>query len=183
MTPSAITAQTSQRVPYTDHSQDYIPQTSPWNERRICDYISADNLVGQQKCCSGVKTIDRAIDKAYKNGIQSHLGIKAIQEYPCITQGEMSKLSNDLEKAIKQHGIKMEVPEGLNPSKRPLGIDKDTLNYCKQVVFEKLGRELDRLSDSKPIAFSKEIVRYCQYALTLRPGNINPSEFQNKIWE
>ena len=119
MTPIAITTQTSQRVPYTDHSQDYIPQTSPWNERRICDYLSADNLVGQQKCCSGVRTIDRAIDKAYKNGVQSHLGIAAIQDYPCVTQTEMSRLSNDLERVIKQHGIKMDTPEGLDASNPP----------------------------------------------------------------
>jgi hypothetical protein len=175
MTPSAITTQTSQPVPYTDHSQDYVPQTSPWNERRICDYISADNLVGQQKCCSGVKTIDRAIDKAYKNGVQSHLGIKAIQEYPCITQGEMSKLSNDLEKAIKRHGIKMDTPEGLDASNPPGNTGISIIQYCKEVVFEKLSRELGKAANSRPIAFSKNVLKYCQQTLPLRPHPHDPS--------
>ena len=183
MTTSTAVAGNTPRVPYTDHSRDYIPQTSPWNEQRICDYVPAENMAAQKTCCSGVKTIDRAIDKAYRHGVQAHLGIAAIQDYPCVTQAEMSRLSNDLERVIKQHGIKMEMPQGINPMERPLAASKEVMNYCKEVVFEKLARELGRVQDSKPLAFSKHIVKYCQYALTLRPSNLTPSLHRNERWD
>jgi len=171
------------KLPYTDHSQDYIPRTSPWKKNCMCDYIDPENVSDRKKCCSGIKTLDRAIDKAYRHGIQSHLGIRAIQDYPCVTPGEMSKLSNDLDKAIKRNGIKMEVPRGLDPTERPLGASKKILDYCKEVIFEKLSRELGRANESKPIAFTKEIVRYCQYALTLRPSPIDSSTYLNQSWD
>ena len=80
-------------VPYTDHSGDYIPKISLWNERLTCSYLDAGNTAAKKTCCSDVKMIDRAIDKAYQNGVQSHFGIAAIQDYPCVTQAEMSRLA------------------------------------------------------------------------------------------
>ena len=175
MTPNILNTQPSQRVPYTDHSQDYVPQASPWNERRICDYISAENTAAQKTCCSGVRTLDRAIDKAYRHGVQAHLGIAAIQDYPCVTQTEMSRLSNDLERVIKQHGIKMDTPEGLDASNPPGNTDISIIQYCKEVVFEKLSRELGKAANSRPIAFSKNVLKYCQQTLPLRPHPHDPS--------
>ncbi len=94
----------------------------------------------------------------------------------------MSKLSNNLRKAINQHSVKITSPAGLKAEKRPVSVNSRVLRYCKEVVFEKLARELDRVSDSKPIAFSKDILRYCQTALTLRPGSVDPSKFSRSAW-
>lgn len=134
------------------------------------------------QCCSSTKTIDRAIDKAYRNGLQSHLGIDAIKDYPCVTEYEMGKLSNDLRCKIRQFGIQMELPEDIDPTKRPLTTTREIQNYCKEIIFETLARELNRVSDSKPIAFTKQVVKYCQYALTLRPSALDPSTYLNGGW-
>lgn len=186
MTTGAVSGSARQQYSsyhYSDHSEDYIPKTSPWEPENICEFIPSSNMDARNGCCSSSKTIDRAIDKAYRNGIQSHLGIKAIQDYPCVTEEEMGRLSNDLHAKIQHYGIKVELPAGLDPMKRPLGTSKEIINYCKEVVFEKLARELDRVSDSKPIAFTKQVVKYCQYALTLRPSAIDTSTYLNEGWD
>ena len=179
---STASSKASTPVPYTDHSNDYIPQTTQWNQVNICDLVPQERLEEKKSCCSSVKTLDRAINKAYSNGVQAHLGIKAIQDYPCVTEGEMSRLSNNLRKAIKSHGIKISSPAGLKTEKRPVSVKSKTLRYCKEVVFEKLARELDRAASSKPIAFGSDILRYCQTALTLRPGSVDPSKFSRSAW-
>jgi len=160
---------------YADHSSEYIPTTSPWSNRLTCDLVSPDNTEALKTCCSGVRTLERAIDKAYKHGVQSHPGIDAIKDFPCITQREMSRLSNDLEKSIKVRGIPMDVPKDLDTSRPAGNIDRSLMQYCREVVFDKLSRELGKASNSSPIAFSKDILKYCQQALLLRPRPHNPS--------
>jgi hypothetical protein len=160
---------------YADHKSEYIPNTSPWSSRLTCELVSPDDTEALKMCCSGVKTIERAIDKAFKHGVQSHPGIDAIKDFPCVTQGEMSRLSNDLEKAIKARGITMDIPDGLDTS-RPAGhIGRSLMQYCREVVFDKLSRELGRAYNSPPIAFSKDILKYCQQAIALRPHPQDPS--------
>lgn len=160
-----------------------MPKTSEWKASPLCEDIEPNSTTSTQRCCSSIKTIDRAIDKAYQNGLQSHPGIAAIQDYPCVSGYEMGKLSNDLHDKIQKHGIEMKLPEGLDPMKQPLRASKEIFNYCKEVVFEKLARELGRASDSKPIAFTNQVVKYCQFALTLRPSEITPSLRINKGWD
>ena len=74
----------------------------------------------------------------------------------------MGKFSSDLDKKIRPYGIKMELPEGLYPNKRSAAFTTEVRDYCKEVIFEKLARELGRVSDSKPIAFTKQVLKYCQ---------------------
>ena len=162
---------------YTDHSSDYIPVTSPWNERLTCSYLDAGNSAAKKTCCSDVKMIDRAIDKAYQNGVQSHLGIATIQDYPCVTQTEMSRLSNDLSRAIKQHGVKMEIPEEIYLSGHTGGAQRSTMQYCKEVVYERLSRDLGKVVDSKPIAFSRDVLNYCKNILTFPMRKNDPSHY------
>ena len=167
--------------PYVDHSGDYIPKTTNWDPEHICEFMPGQPE-DKQRCCSSTKTIDRALDKAYRNGLQSHLGINAITNYPCVTEHEMGTLSNDLNNKIRRFGIPMDLPKDLDPTKRPLSTTKEIRNYCKEVIFETLARELDRVRDSRPIAFTKQVVKYCQYALTLRPSSLDPSTYLNKGW-
>jgi len=178
----SISSQSSRAYGYTDHTNDYIPNTKRWDEENICEFIP-DKSEDKTTCCSSVDTLDRAIDKAYRHGIQSHLGVNAIQGYPCVTDSEMSKLSNDLNKKIQRYKIEPEIHKDIDPDERPLQASKDVLNYCREVVFEKLARELGRVSDSKPIAFTKQVLKYCQYVLTLRPGDLDPSTYLNKGWD
>ncbi|WP_395140508.1 hypothetical protein [Armatimonas sp.] len=165
------------KIPYTDHSGDYIPKISPWNRKLTCSYLDAGNTAAKKTCCSDVKMIDRAIDKAYQNGVQSHLGITAIQDYPCVTQAEMSRLSNDLGRVIEHHGIKMEIPEEIDLAGQPGGARRSTMQYCKGVVFERLSRELGKVVDSKPIAFSRDVLNYCKNILTFPMRKNDPSYY------
>jgi hypothetical protein len=177
MTPSTITTQTSQRVPYADHSQDYVPKTTPWDNRLTCSYQQARNTALKKTCCSDTKTIDRVIDKAYLHGVQSHLGIAAIQDYPCITGSEISKLSNDLQKAIKWHGIQMDMPQDIDIAYSPGGAQRSTMQYCKEVIFERLSRELGKVVGAEPIAFSRDVLNYCQNLLTIPMRKNDPSHY------
>ena len=173
----SLPSSTNTQLPYTDHSGDYIPKITPWDSRLTCSYLDAVNTEAKKTCCSDVKTIDRAIDKAYLNGVQSHHGIAAIQDYPCVTQAEISKLSNDLERVIKRHGIKMEVPGEIYLAGRPGGARRSTMQYCKEVVFERLSRELGKAVDSKPIAFSRDVLNYCKNILTFPISKNDPSYY------
>lgn len=182
MTTSAVPGSTNQQ--YSSYaSTGYVPETSEWTTSLLCEDVLPNSSRSTQKCCSSIKTIDRAIDKAYQNGLQSHPGIATIENYPCVSGHEMGRLSNDLHDKIQAHGIEMNLPEGLNPMKRPLGVSMEIMNYCKEVVFEKLARELNRVSDSKPIAFTNQVLKYCKFALTLRPSPINPSFHRNEGWD
>ena len=172
-----LPSNSSTPLPYTDHSGDYIPKISPWDGRLTCSYLDAGNTNAKKTCCSDVKTIDRAIDKAYLNGVQSHHGIAEIQDYPCVTQAEMSRLSNDLERVIEQHGIKMQAPNEIDLTGRPGGARRSTMQYCKEVVFERLSRELGKAVDSKPIAFSRDVLNYCKNILTFPMSKKDPSYY------
>jgi hypothetical protein len=79
-------------------------------QKVTCSYQGVNNTAVRNTCCSDAKIIDRAVDKACQHGVQSHLGIAAIQTYPCITQPEMSRLYNELRRVIKLHGAKIEIP-------------------------------------------------------------------------
>lgn len=144
-----------------NHISDYIPKISEWSYGKSCQFIDSPTKTEKKNCCSSIKALDRAIDKAYSNGLQSHLGISAIVGHPCVTESEIGKLSNDLDKKIRQYGIKMALPEGLDPNKRSATSTTEVRDYCKEVIFEKLARELGRVSDSKPIAFTKQVLKYC----------------------
>lgn len=179
MTTGAVSGINQQSITYhyTDHSDDYIPKTSEWGTGMSCEFVSPSKTEARQRCCSTVKTIDKAIDKAYSNGVQSHLGIKAIQDYPCVTEHEMGKLSNDLNKKIKQYKIETPLPDGLDPIKKLRGDKKETRKFCKEVVFEKLARDLGRVSDSKPIAFTKHVFNYCLRMSVLPPSELDISGY------
>ena len=178
MTTGAVSGSTSQQSSSNNYG-DYIPKTSPWDVENLCEFTPARNVEARQRCCSSPKTIDRAINKAYRNGIQWHPGIKAIQDYPCITEKEMGKLSNDLHKKARSSKVKIELPEGIDPTEKPGKVTKKILDYCKEVVFERLARELDRFNNNKPIAFTNDIVRYCKHAVTLTPSAIDTSTYTN----
>jgi hypothetical protein len=154
---------------YSNHSDDYIPKTSGSRGKQLCESQSFDDSNAKQQCCSSANTIDRAIDKAYENGVQSHLGIKAIQEYPCVTEYEMGKLSNDLHKKIQKYGIRTDIPEGLDPTKRPSIASEEIINFCKEVIFEKMAQDLGRPNDGGPISFTKRVLEYCHNWFMIRP--------------
>jgi hypothetical protein len=166
MTTSAINTQA--RIFY-GHHDDYIPRTSSFKGKQLCERRPSDRPSAKQQCCSSADTIDRAIDKAYENGVQSHFGIKAILDYPCVSQYEMGKLSNDLHKKIQKYGIRMELPDGLDPTKQTSIASEETINFCKEVLFEKLAQDLDRPNDGGPIAFTKQVLKYCQDWFMNRP--------------
>lgn len=164
MTTNTISSVSNQQpIPDTlyNHESDYIPKVSEWSYGKSCQFIDSPTKTEKKNCCSSIKALDRAIDKAYSNGLQSHLGVSAIEDHPCVTESEMGKLSNDLDKKIRQYGIKMALPEGLDPNKRSATSSTEVRSYCKEVIFEKLARELGRVSDSKPIAFTKQVLKYC----------------------
>lgn len=155
---------------YADHSADYVPETMPWNGGKICDSTPASSI-NRAKCCSSANTIDKIIDKAYQNGMQSHLGIKAVEDYPCISEYEIGRLANDLHKKTQKYGIKIELPEGLNPMKRRASASEEIVMFCKEVIFERLAQDLDRPNSGKPIAFSAKLVNYCLDWFLVRPNS------------
>jgi hypothetical protein len=165
MTTSAISELPKQQFttyPYNDHSNDYIPKTSGLRGKQLCRSMPIDNAKTDQRCCSSAGTIDAAIDVGYRNGVQSHLGIKAIQDYPCVSEYEMGKLSNDLQRKIQKYGIKLEIPDGLNPDKWTSTASEKTINFCKEVIFEKLAQDLERPNSGNPIAFTMQVLKHCQ---------------------
>jgi len=155
---------------YTDHATDYIPKTKRWNGQKICE-TNQGTEASRAKCCTSANTLDRIIDKAYQNGVPSHLGIKAIEDYRCVSEYEMGRLANDLQKKIQEYGIKIELPEGLNPKKMSASASEEIISYCKEVIFEKLAQDLDRPNSGKPLAFSARIVEYCLDWFLVRPNS------------
>ena len=151
--------------------KDFIPQTFSWDDlgRIACDnhdYKQKERERGGEiKCCSHTHIMTRVIDKAYAHGLQEHAGIKAIQNYPCIPNAELDRLSNDLHRKIQTDGISMELPEALDVNKRLYSYNpnfSEIVNYCREVLFEKLGRRLGRLKESKPMAFTAGVYKYCK---------------------
>jgi len=183
MTPSTNVNQTTTYVPYTDHSKDYIPSTSPWNTKLTCSYQGVNNTAVRNTCCSDSKIIDRTVDKAYEHGVQSHLGIAAIQSYPCITQPEMSRLNNDLRRVIKLHGTKMDIPEGVDLTPHPSGAFRNTMQYCKEVLFNRFAGELGKVTQGPPMAFTREVLDYCKKTLRFSMVPNDPSLYLKKGWE
>lgn len=155
---------------YTDHSTDYVPKTKLWDGEKICE-VSPRRPGSKAKCCSSANTIENIIDKAYQNGVQSHLGIKAIEDYPCVSEYEIGRLANDLHQKIQKHGVKMELPEGLNPKRPSATASEEIITYCKEVIFQKLALDLDRAHSGKPLAFSARIVEYCLDWFLVRPNS------------
>lgn len=182
MAPTTTVNQTASYVPYTNHSNDYIPHTSPWNEKLTCSYQGSNNAAVRNTCCSDTKIIDRTIDRAYLHGVQSHLGISAIQSYPCITQPEMSKLNNDLRRVIKLHGTKAEIPDGVDLSPRATGAFRNTMLYCKEVLFQRFAGELGKVTEGPPMAFSREALNYCKEAIGFSMVSNDPSLYLKKGW-
>ena len=162
-------SQSSRAYGYTDHSTDYIPKTKAWDGEKICG-ADQDAAALRAKCCSSANTIDRIIDKAYQNGVQSHLGIRAIEDYPCISEYEMGRLANDLHDKTQKYGVRMDLPEGLNPKRPSATASEEIITYCKEVIFQKLALDLNLPHTGKPLAFSAKIVEYCLDWFLVRPN-------------
>ena len=152
--------------------EDFIPQTFSWDDlgRIACDnhdYKQTERERGGEiKCCSPTHIMERVIDKAYAHGLQGHAGIEVIQRYPCVPNAELDRLSNDLHRKIQTDGISMELPEGFDLNEKPYYTDPNLSNivrYCKEVLFEKLSRQLGRLKESRPMAFTADVYNYCRY--------------------
>ena len=169
MKPNTVDMRTSPPVPYTDHSRDYVPKTDPWNSYEYCKFTPKDDTEAVKTCCSDTRMLERVIDRAYTNGVQWHRGIAAIQDFPCVSQSELAKLSKDLGRVTKKHGFRTPTPalEGIDVSRRPYHSDGSGVSFCREVVFENLARELGKIVDSKPISFTKEVLVYCKHILTL----------------
>ena len=157
------TSSTSHSVSADRQKDEYVPKTlirKRGDNLRSCD--QHDYVKGE--CCSQSYIVGRVIDKAYAHGLQSHAGIKEIQNYPCVPNAELDRLANDIHQKAKMYGIPMELPEGMNLENDISSLSYNSgkiRRYCKEVLFEKLAHQLGRIKESKPVAFTADVFSYC----------------------
>ena len=71
----------------------------------------------------------------------------------------------------------MDMPQDMDLAYKPGGAQRSTMQYCKEVIFERLSRELGKVVGAEPIAFSRDVLNYCQNLLTIPMRKNDPSRY------
>jgi len=152
-----------------NHEQDYIPVVRAGEHPHVCGEDADLSLPREERCCSSNARIDKVIAKAYENGVQTHLGVRLAETYPCIPIPELNKLSDDIEQKTELYGLPLNpLPEGLDPKERPSAAYPNVVSFCKEVMFDKLSHLVGKVTDSKPMAYTEEVAAFCEHVYSFR---------------
>lgn len=204
-----ITSETLASKPQKKWVDAFIPETSEWGEKPLCEYDESAEYDENIKCCSSGYDIEAIVEQAYEDGIGDHPGVKAIEDRPCVSDYDLETLADELahvsflklakeEEAYEQQLAKEEarkkmlqsspIPEGLDPNSSTKVIkDNKVLLYCADLVHRTLTKSYggEASIPEKQIIPDKfnSILRYCSTAMRRRVNIVDliQNTFINKV--
>ncbi len=147
----------------------YVPKTSKWGDKPVCDSNYDDYDSETTTCCSSGYDVSGTIEIAYENDLQDHPGIKALEKSDtCVDPGELEILLDEL---------------ATYPSNNDSEQNSFSLEECKSLVSNMLSHHYGKLKEIKQkISLGEKYEEVRDFCVNKVIDYVNPTDiFTNNM--